>query len=188
MTRLATSILFVLAVTALAQGSELSVRLRLNKPLYHAGEKMNIEIICRNLGPHPIRFLTEPEAYAASSILLRELNGKEAGKIIPFGEMGIDFKELSKEVIVLKAGETHTRRLNVQVASTLPPSYEEKMKGLFLWFQGSNIQVPHSGQFQVVARYRCSSDHPVRQYIKGRPQLWSGEAESPPIRVELRAE
>jgi hypothetical protein len=164
-----------------ASASDLKINLQFGKHVFKVGEMMEFKIIYTNTSTHVIRFLPEAERYYARVLTIRQLNGNGSGIIIPFGELSMDYEGLSKGVVRLQPQETYTRPFSVQIARTLPPSYEDKRVGLFLWFRGSNIQLPGLGRYEVIAKYVCGANHPVRRYIFGRPSLWHGEVQSTPV-------
>lgn len=178
--------LLLIPACANAGPSDLTMSIRPDKAIYKTGEKMNLQITYRNTAKYAIRFLPEPEPHYADALLLREVNGKRSGTVIPFGEMSMDFEGLSKRVVLLRPGQAYSRRFDLQIASTLPPSYKESRKGLFLWFPGSTIELPHSGRYHAIGQYYCSPKHPVARYLSGNPRLWYGEAKSAPVIVEFK--
>jgi len=169
-----------------ASAAELEIKLQFARRVFKVGEMMPFKIAYKNTSTHAIRFLPEAERYYARVLEFRRLSDNGSGTVIPFGEMSMDYEGLSQGVVLLHSNETYSRPFNVQIARTLPPSYDDKRAGLFLWFRGSNIQLPGLGQYEVIAKYFCGVNHPVRRYISGKPNLWHGEAESTPIVVEFR--
>lgn len=179
-------LLLTVAFTRVDATDDITMRIRFNKATYKIGARMRLQFVYHNSAKHAIRFLPEPEPRYADALLLTEVNSKRPGIVIPFGEMSMDFEGLSKRVVLLRPGQEYSRRFVLQIASTLPPSYKESRKGLFLWFPGSTIELPHSGRYCAIGQYYCSPKHPVARYLSGKPRLWYGEAKSAPVIVEFR--
>lgn len=162
--------------------AQVELNLRVPKKVYQVGETIRFELVFSNSSNNNIKLLPEPKPLPASVIRVETLDGRRVGDVIAFGDGSIDFEAWSKEVVVVKARKTFSRRYDVKVASSLPPSYDDKRKGLFLWFDGSNIQLPAVGKYRVVAYYDCGPKHPVERFV---PDLWNGHLQSNAVIVEF---
>ena len=184
--RISCFILFWLATSGLVWASDLAIRLQFKGAKYKLEDTMRFQIIYENVSGRTIRVLPEAQHYSANVVKLQELGTGRSGAVIPIGELSMDFEELSKSVVRIEPKQHYTRQFAVKVSSSLPSSYNDKRRGVFLWFSGSAIQLPNFGRYSVIAHYHCGPDHPVRRYLAGGPALWSGEVESKPVIIEFK--
>jgi hypothetical protein len=171
-----------------ATASELQLTISADRPTYQLGDKMRLRITYKNVSGHSIKLLPQPEVYLADSVKVTSRQRAQSVEELRHSEIGIDFQQLSKHVMVLRPGRSYHRDITVGFVASLPPYFNDTTPGLFLVFQGASaLKLPSFGTYDLVANYVSPADNPVKQYLpKASPTLWEGEARSLPVVVTFR--
>ena len=174
-------------VAQLALGSDVKVALSTNKKSFKRGDEIRFKIVFKNTGPHAIRLLPRSEVQSADAITVTNVATQRQARVLRYGEVAVDFQQLSKETVILQPGQLWHRDLRARFASTLPAYFNERRAGLFLVFRGmSAINLPDVGFYSILVDYHSPPNNPVKQYLSDAPPLWEGRAASTPIVVEFR--
>ena len=188
---LAGVLLVLLAGAARSLAQDIAVTLRVPRSRYTAGETIPFQIVFKNNSNRSLRILPTPEIYYTEAIEVARVDSTGAVERIELVERSMDFEGWSRDVVTLAPNHSYTRKLPVELWDRFPPDWKkiagsENKPGVYLAFLGASLyRLPSFGKYKVTARYRFTPDHPVNEYISGKPPLWHGIQRSAPILIEL---
>jgi hypothetical protein len=165
---------------------EVTATLRANQVMYRVGDEIRLTVTFRNVSSVPLRFLPESFVYPADLFAVTAVHHSAKYVSKHFGFLSVDEEQRSKEVVLLKPGDTCHSLIKGKLMTTLPPYFHQPGIGLFLVFAGSAITLDQPGQYMMKVTYRMRADDPVNFYLRDSPKLWTGQVTSNTIVIDIR--